>query len=162
MKLLLLLLVSALMVQAQNAGIETKPASPKPQFTLQQSEQSIPKPAEYRIVDGKLYNITTSTNWLRIPTSAQSLEFKETIPEGAIFQGLTVSPTGEKVYGLKCLVKNYPDASKLAEGAIISNMMVLPKYQLFDYKQTQIGICDYGLPGKPAANDATSQVSTNK
>jgi len=120
-----------------------------------QTKNYKPKPEDFRIVEGTLYNIQTSTNWSEIPESSEYfycwLKVFQVLPEGVIFQrGAMATKRNEPFsYHEKCLVQNYPGKDTLITGKSINQPIRVMRVGVFKYGSESIAAYDYGLPNTP-------------
>ena len=102
-----------------------------------------PKPEDFRILDGKLYNAVLSMAWTRLPKHSGSLKVYEIIPQGVIVQ-----PILPAIDGAKYLIKNHPEQKTLTTGKWIGAMDVFRR-GVFTYGLDTMEVYDWGLPNTP-------------
>lgn len=131
------------------------------------------KPEDYRISDGKRYNIVLSTNWVTLSGKSEYAKVISTIPEGMILQlyhyeRIRVSnlnanqriggysgggPTMRRIPGAppvldeKCLVKNLPLAPIPGKEYPLNFRVMRKGY--FTNDSEVLEYFDYGLPNEP-------------
>lgn len=99
----------------------------------------VPKTADMRIVEGKMYNRELSTNWTTLPAAEATLEVVEVIPEGVVVES-KVKGVGEKI-----LVKHYPGEKKLAKGQTIMTSFRAMKVEGVKDGNATVAAYDCGL-----------------
>ena len=122
-----------------------------------------PQPPEVRILDGTLYFINTSTNWVEL---ADGMEVIEVLPEGVVSQIVRYRPIyrrnpqtapgtsnaqgrllrTEKLLVGKCIIRNHPQHGTLTSGASVYNRFRVFPRGVFKYGAETIAAYDCGLP----------------
>ena len=130
------------------------------QAAAQKRLAQLNNPANYRVVDGKLYNAAFSTNWVDLPGAYRVGKFSRNTEEGPVFAiehqvGGRTAGGYRDVTTLKfereVLVKNYPGSAKIA-GELMLPVRVLP----ISTTKAGIAVYDYGTPPKPVSGETNS------
>ncbi len=102
---------------------------------------------DFRIVDGKLYNIQRSTNWVQlVPASGVTMTLVRKTPEGDWGFSYEISAIGFVSYGI---IKNLPGVHSEREEIKVCRAMRVGRKEK---SGEEIMLYDYGTPnvkGKP-------------
>lgn len=116
-------------------------------------------PSNLRVVDGRLYNVDKSTNWLELVG-----ECDRVLTNGIVFQQISYDPPWDdpithprtsKHYGKVIGVKNYPINPKPITG-VKMKFKAMKTPRTMDYGSQVLEVWEYGLPHRVAV------VTTNK
>jgi hypothetical protein len=116
------------------------------------------EPADFRVVDGKVYNIVLSTNWVKLPQGDANMRVHNVISNGVYFriEGKRSNPD------TFVFVKNYPDRDKLTTDQRIEKVVAMQtgiknatnkaggEYTMKAY--------DHGLPNTPDNRNGVASV----
>lgn len=157
--LLLLLATHSALSQAnslERIGGSFFPRQPNPPAREPSKPKPTPSTNDFRIHEGKLYNVALSTNWVTIP---DALGYRQFIPgmevvtlssEGLILQFYDYSYSrpgrpSERIDRIKLVVRNFPGAAALVSGKKIDPFRAIP-LSVVTYQGDRIPSFDYGLP----------------
>lgn len=100
-----------------------------------------PKPADFRVVNGELYNTLRSTNWMTVKGNVRGVASAGTPVK--VYEVTQPEPT-RPMFGQSVVIKNIPNKDKLVEGSpVVCRMMIVGTVQ---HEGKQVLLCDYGLP----------------
>lgn len=128
-------------------------------------QKAIQNPDNFRVVNGKTYNVVLSTNWVTLPTRYQRGEFSRMTKEGAVFAlesenskswgpGISQGTTWYE-YDREVIIKNFPGKNLIA-GQPMPNIRVMP----IRTSASGVAIYDYGTPPKTATNGVATITNT--
>lgn len=142
-KTLLLLLASVQLAfaadrYARSGGFLGGAGRSAPERPLPPDPKYKPQPEDFRIADGKLYNILVSTNW-NTWISGPEMRVRQVLTNGVIFHLIERGGT--------CLVKNYPGL--LTQGQTIKAYLRVMRAGVFQYAGETIPAYDFGLANTP-------------
>jgi hypothetical protein len=100
-----------------------------------------PNGADMRIVDGKMYNRTLSTNWTTLPPAGATLEAVEVISEGVVVKNSAKDGKPAE----KLLIKHYPDEKNVAKGQMITMPFRALAVGSIKYGSETVPVYDCGL-----------------
>jgi hypothetical protein len=122
-----------------------------------------PKPEDYRIVNGKLYNLVLSTNFVTLNKisgehgpkwsySQGGLQVVNVLQAGVVMRHYSFN-IGNKGYGSTIIVTNLPDAAGLVTGKYYPRPFRAMRRGVYKWASTEgifdIAAYDYGIPNTP-------------
>lgn len=103
--------------------------------------------SDYRYVNGQLYNVRYSTNWINIPLKCGFAEVVDVTTNGVLLQEHDWNKrTGEKMLCLSYFVRHLPGEARMTTGYVLMYMPRVMQVGAISENGKRLAVYDFGTP----------------